>query len=489
MFSFDPSTAFEAFDSHTRIVCQNTFNAARSHAANGKMNLRVLHISGGNQMVDDMKREITAMFEKREAFYSSLEFLASRPLTLEESERIIASVIASDTPKKEITKFGAKHIAGITDKFTNGIKTEGKTAYDLFNAATEYYTTGDGSGKQPNSKYSSSEWGTGARRKGKVFDALQSDDLSEIIAEGDYTWNPVGGCQHGCRWKMPDGKVAVCYAETVANKFRQAYPDGFEHHYWREHFLSQPAKIQQPSRIFMDSMSDLMGAWVPDDQILRVFETVSRTPRHSFQLLTKNPARLAKFAGRIPDNVWIGASSPPDFFRGKELTAQQREAMLSRTLDVLGSFRETHVTWMSIEPLSWHVADILDSKPALRWAVIGAATHGVTVYQIDPELLRSTMKVLSRQKVPVFFKGNLWGNPALSEVGGWQEFFPGFEPSRYQGYEMGSHAIPKYDSNGGLIPLPEGDRFGCPLCSQRFGDRDRARAHVRDCKANTMKSA
>lgn len=20
----------------------------------------------------------------------------------------------------------------------------------------------------------------------------------------DYTWNPVGGCQHKCRWQMPD---------------------------------------------------------------------------------------------------------------------------------------------------------------------------------------------------------------------------------------------------------------------------------------------
>lgn len=28
----------------------------------------------------------------------------------------------------------------------------------------------------------------------------------------DYTWNPVRGCQHGCRWTMPDGTIAKCYS-------------------------------------------------------------------------------------------------------------------------------------------------------------------------------------------------------------------------------------------------------------------------------------
>lgn len=46
------------------------------------------------------------------------------------------------------------------------------------------------------------------------------------------TANPVGGCLHGCRWKMPDGTIAVCYAETTAEgAARRAYPEGFEHHY------------------------------------------------------------------------------------------------------------------------------------------------------------------------------------------------------------------------------------------------------------------
>ena len=35
-----------------------------------------------------------------------------------------------------------------------------------------------------------------------------------------YTWNPTGGCLHGCTWQMPDGSVTECYAKTVAERIR-----------------------------------------------------------------------------------------------------------------------------------------------------------------------------------------------------------------------------------------------------------------------------
>ncbi len=47
----------------------------------------------------------------------------------------------------------------------------------------------------------------------------------------DYTWNANAGCHHACRWEMPDGTVAICYAEEAAKKFKRAYTHGFEHHY------------------------------------------------------------------------------------------------------------------------------------------------------------------------------------------------------------------------------------------------------------------
>src|SRR5262245_29116946 len=99
----------------------------------------------------------------------------------------------------------------------------------------------------------------------------------------DYTWNPVGGCQHGCRWRMPDGALAVCYAETVATRVgKTAYREGFAHHYWRPHVLDEPLQLRTPSRIFLDSMSDLMGHWVPSAQIAQVLDVCRQAEWHTF---------------------------------------------------------------------------------------------------------------------------------------------------------------------------------------------------------------
>jgi len=230
----------------------------------------------------------------------------------------------------------------------------------------------------------------------------------------DYTWNPVGGCQHGCRWEMPDGSIAECYAETTAERVAQAaYPYGFEHHYWRPEILTEPIQILKPSRIFLDSMSDLMGHWVEDEQIERVLDICAQADWHQFQLLTKNAPRLLKF--QFPSNVWVGVSVPPSIMFGKRLSVSQQARMLHRMVETLHNVTAT-IRWMSIEPLSFDVSPLLrDSN--LDWAIIGAATNGKKAYQPKPEWVRNVLQVLDEQGTRVFFKGNLEWEP-------WREEFP-----------------------------------------------------------------
>jgi protein gp37 len=240
-----------------------------------------------------------------------------------------------------------------------------------------------------------------------------------ILPDGNerrgYTWNPVAGCLHRCRWRMPDGTIAVCYAESTAHGVaRASYPEGFEYHYWHPERLEEPLRVTQPARIFLDSMSDLMGHWVSDEQIEAVLDTCRRAHWHDFQLLTKNAPRLLKFD--FPANVWPGASSPPDFMRGKALNRRVQERMLHKALSVLSQVKG--VSWLSFEPLSWDVAGIVAQYPeALKWAVIGAATNGRVAFQPDGVHVQRLLDVLDGQGVPVFFKGNLEWTP-------WREEFP-----------------------------------------------------------------
>lgn len=234
----------------------------------------------------------------------------------------------------------------------------------------------------------------------------------------NYTWNPVAGCKHGCRWHMPDGSTAVCYAETVAERVAQAaYPHGFAHHYSHPKRLTEPERIKTPSRIFLDSISDLMGAWVSDDEITSVLDACKRAHWHTFQLLTKNAPRLLKFD--FPPNVWVGASVPPSVMLGRELNREQQERMLSRTLDVLEQVNAP-VRWMSIEPLSWDMASAFKSHK-LQWVVIGAASNGRTVYQPEPAWVVRMLNIMAASDTPVFFKGNLRGNAGVIR---WREEFP-----------------------------------------------------------------
>ena len=229
----------------------------------------------------------------------------------------------------------------------------------------------------------------------------------------DYTWNPVKGCHHACRWTMPDGTVAECYAETIANKFTQIYPHGFEHHYWTPSVLDEPVKLKKPAKIFLDSMSDLMGKWVASEQIEAVLDVCRLAHWHNFQLLTKNAPRLERFS--FPPNVWVGVSAPPTSMFGHELNLDQQKRIVARQVRALQTIDAT-VKWMSVEPLSFDIAPLLVDAP-LDWVVIGAATNGFKTYQPEAEWVVNLLNVLDAKKIPVFFKGNLsWDI--------WREEFP-----------------------------------------------------------------
>jgi protein gp37 len=164
-------------------------------------------------------------------------------------------------------------------------------------------------------------------------------------------------------------------------------------------------------------MSDLMGYWVPEDEILNVLDICQQANWHTFQLLTKNAPRLLEF--EFPSNVWVGVSAPPSQMFGKNLTFKQQQRMVSRQIDVLRQI-EVPVRWMSIEPLSFDIAPLLNDSP-LEWAVIGSATNGSKTYQPEPEWVADVLKVLDAQNTSVFFKGNLEWSP-------WRENFPDIQP-------------------------------------------------------------
>jgi protein gp37 len=108
------------------------------------------------------------------------------------------------------------------------------------------------------------------------------------------TWNPVTGCT-----KVSPG-CDNCYAETFAERWRGTPGHHFETGFdltLRPERVGQPLRWTRPRRIFVNSMSDLFHADVPDEFIAGVFAVMAAAHWHTFQLLTKRHGRMRSLLG------------------------------------------------------------------------------------------------------------------------------------------------------------------------------------------------
>jgi protein gp37 len=167
----------------------------------------------------------------------------------------------------------------------------------------------------------------------------------------DATWNPVTGCLHGCGY---------CYARGIARRFGGGYWSDCHYtgEYWEcnsegyyeadgtNHVLDEPLtkwteetgenesqevpapypfyfdptfhryRLREPQTwgqlrtVFVCSMADLFGEWVPDGWIKEVFAACAAAPQHRYVFLTKNPGRYKQLAeqGKLPKEHWYGST-------------------------------------------------------------------------------------------------------------------------------------------------------------------------------------
>ncbi len=154
----------------------------------------------------------------------------------------------------------------------------------------------------------------------------------------DATWNPVTGCLNGCEYcyarkqaarfggfdhdenKEPVGtQLAIGVQELDKPKYimrnnglqKAPYPWFFNPTFHR-YRLDEPRRWKKQRTIFVCSMADLFGDWVPDKWIEEVFKACEAAPQHQYLFLTKNPARYRELrnAGKLPIkvNFWYGTT-------------------------------------------------------------------------------------------------------------------------------------------------------------------------------------
>lgn len=122
------------------------------------------------------------------------------------------------------------------------------------------------------------------------------------------TWNPTHGCtrvSEGCR---------NCYAESLSlkrgwTKKPWTKQNEAENVLLKRHKLRDPYRLKEPSRVFVNSMSDLFHPLIPDDYRRQIFAVMRDLPQHTFQILTKRPELAAQWPEEEwADNMWMGTS-------------------------------------------------------------------------------------------------------------------------------------------------------------------------------------
>lgn len=240
----------------------------------------------------------------------------------------------------------------------------------------------------------------------------------------DSTWNPVTGCRHECGY---------CYARSISHRFSGGvvhgekkrkdglhdlacpamilrggkhmvapYPYDFEPTFHR-YKLDEPKKWKKPKNIFVVSMGDLFGDWVPDEWITEVLDSCVEAPQHRYLFLSKNPQRIMQYEDKHP----LMTPDRENFWYGTTVTAN---ADYERVFDLINWHDYNGAnTFVSVEPLLGPIWKNGRERIAQsQWVIIGAETGNRRgKVSAQREWVDNIVNDCTKLGTPVFMKSSL----------------------------------------------------------------------------------
>lgn len=201
------------------------------------------------------------------------------------------------------------------------------------------------------------------------------------IGWADYSWNPVTGCKKGCPY---------CYARDIGNRLFGGFDPAFH-----PERLDAPTVTSLPGeiskrRVFVCSMGEILGPWVPQIWVSRIIKACNKEPRWTYMFLSKYPQGYRGW--RWPKGAYLGATVDSQYMAdGAEIAMDNLSA---------------HVRFVSCEPLQEPVTfahpDIFD------WFIIGGRSFakGMSAMTPDPARVESIIHQARSVGAAVWVKGN-----------------------------------------------------------------------------------
>lgn len=222
------------------------------------------------------------------------------------------------------------------------------------------------------------------------------------------SWNPIRGTLGSWHCVHASTGCLNCYSERMNIRWGgPKYRVGADTVRLDEKALKLPQRWKRPRRVFVCSMTDLFGEWVPDEWIERIFDSMLDSD-HTYMVLTKRAERMQQWVTRylassLTDNVlesiWLGVSVE------NQAAADERIPHLLAT--------PAAIRWISAEPLigpvmlrkEWLLSH--QSNPSLQrklnWVVAGAES-GTGARPCDDDWFRLLRDACAMAATPYFLK-------------------------------------------------------------------------------------
>jgi protein gp37 len=190
------------------------------------------------------------------------------------------------------------------------------------------------------------------------------------------------------------------------------------------------ARMRKERKIFVGSMTDVFGEWVPDQMVFSLLDAMATAPRQTFQLLTKRPERMAatiqKWQGRMPfpstwmsNNVWLGISAEDQIRLEERLIWLIRTPAITRFLSLeplLGPVMlpdpdsDTAVMMQEDNPIY-----VVEPIYYLDWIIIGGES-GPNARPMKLAWLEDILRQCKNAGIPAFVKqlGSHWAKSTLA---------------------------------------------------------------------------
>jgi protein gp37 len=211
------------------------------------------------------------------------------------------------------------------------------------------------------------------------------------------TWNPLRGVKGNWHCIKISPGCTHCYAARLNTRWGGPdYVVGADTIRLDERALAKPLHWKAPRKIFVCSMTDLFEARVRENWIARIFQVMYRANRHTYQVLTKRPERLAELSqpGRIlaglPDwpHIWCGTSIENDDYTGRADVLRQVPAS---------------IRFISAEPLLGPLPSL--NLGGIQWVITGGES-GPDHRPMHPQWARDIRDACGARGVAYWHKQN-----------------------------------------------------------------------------------